>query len=96
MALYNLVSSAARFFPLPALELPPSVRCALAPLAPGDLADELRQLHSDFAPMMPTASPTHRLPPRLRDAAQWRRARRRRLSKRPTLGGARLGDDVRR
>jgi|SRR5579884_618278 len=59
VALYNLVSSAARLFPHLTLELPPGVRCELAPFADGDFADELRQLKADLAPT-PTATPTHR------------------------------------
>lgn len=59
VALYNLVSSAARLFPHLALSLPSGVGCALAPFAEGDLSDELRRLHSDLA-ATPTATPTHR------------------------------------
>jgi hypothetical protein len=59
VALYNLISSAARLFPHLALDLPSGVHCALAPFAEGDLADELRRLHADLA-ARPTATPTHR------------------------------------
>src|SRR5207249_10364002 len=46
VALYNLVSSAARLFPHLTLELPPGVRCELAPFADGDFADQLRDRKS--------------------------------------------------
>jgi hypothetical protein len=59
VSLYNLVSSAARLFPHIDLRLEPGVRVDLAPLASGNLLDELRALHLDLAPA-PTAQPTHR------------------------------------
>jgi hypothetical protein len=59
VALYNLVSLAARLFPHLELRLDPGVPADLAPLATGDLLEELRALHGDLAPA-PTAWPTHR------------------------------------
>lgn len=59
VALYNLVSSAARLFPHLDLRLDAGVPADLTPLASGDLVDELRALHLDLAPT-PTAQPTHR------------------------------------
>lgn len=60
VALYNLVASAARLFPHIELRLADGTAVDLAPLASGDLADELRRLHRDLAPS-PTAQPTHEL-----------------------------------
>jgi len=57
VALYNVVSSAARLFPHLDFALEGGVRCDLAPLAEGDLLSELRRLHGDLAPD-PTAGPT--------------------------------------
>ncbi len=57
VALYNLVSSAARLFPHLTLALEPGVRCELAPFAAGDLHDELQRLRSDLSPTA-TAEPT--------------------------------------
>jgi hypothetical protein len=59
VALYNLVSSAARLFPHLTLALEPGVRCELAAFVAGDLRDELRGLQADLAPT-PTAEPAHR------------------------------------
>lgn len=59
VALYNLVSSAARLFPRMELRLDVGVPADLAPFASGDLVDELHALHVDLAPA-PTAQPTHR------------------------------------
>jgi hypothetical protein len=59
VALYNLVSSAARLFPHVTIRLEPGVRCDLSPFANGDLLDELRRLHRDLAPTQ-TAEPAHR------------------------------------
>lgn len=59
VALYNLVSSAARLFPHIDLRLEAGVPADLAPFAAGDLVDELRALHVDLA-FAPTAQPTHR------------------------------------
>lgn len=59
VALYNLVSSAARLFPHLRLELAPGVNCNLAPFADGDLLAELGRLHRDLAPIATTA-PTER------------------------------------
>jgi len=59
VALYNLVSSAARLFPHLELRFEPGVPADLAPLASGYLLEELQALHGDLAPA-PTAWPTHR------------------------------------
>jgi hypothetical protein len=59
VGLYNLISSAARLFPHIELRLEPGIPTDFAPLASGDLVDELRALHVDLAPA-PTAPPTHR------------------------------------
>lgn len=60
VALYNLVSSASRLFPHLELRLPTAVACTLAPLAEGDVREELLALHADLAPE-PTVQPTSTL-----------------------------------
>ena len=60
VALYNLVSSAARLFAHIELRLPAGIAAELAPLARGDLLDELRRLHVHLAPT-PAAEPTREL-----------------------------------
>src|SRR6266705_2002587 len=59
VALYNLVSSAARLFPHLRLELESGVDCDLSPFADGELLAELERLHCDLAPT-PTTKPTQR------------------------------------
>ncbi len=59
VALYNLVSSAARLFPHLRFELEPGVKCDLSPFANGDLRAELERLHRDLAPTA-TTEPTER------------------------------------
>jgi hypothetical protein len=59
VALYNLVSSAARLFPHIDLRVEAGVPADLAPLASGDLVDELHALCLDLVPT-PTAGATHR------------------------------------